>query len=479
MNFDKVNEKLGFLKEIAGDKFDIYLAGGAVRDLILGHEVKDYDIVVDGDINAGLKFAEFAAKQLGVYKKDSNPVVYPKYGTAKLFYEGVDYEFVAPRRESYEEGSRKPSVSSCSLSDDAFRRDLTINSLFLNIKTNEILDFTKFGLTDIANRFIDTPLDPDITFTDDPLRMLRVVRFAFRYGWDIHDYVVSSIKKNANKLQTISKERINEEFTKILLGNNHDVALVFLSSSGLLQYIVPELQKSIGITQNKHHIDDVFSHTISVVSKVKPDLVTRLGALFHDIGKRLSRSEEDGEIHFYRHEVIGAALTGLILRDLKYPNEIKDKVIKIVANHMQLKFATDEAKISNKALRKFVVRNSDILEPLLDVMDADNKSHSEESSMPNQIRLIKEKIKNLEIKPEKPQLPISGKDLIDLGLTPSPLFGTLLGKVEEAWYENPELNKEEALKIVEENLNGKTEKIRKTRTNKYWKAGRFDDRRIW
>lgn len=452
MNFDKINQKLSFLKEITGDEFDIYLAGGAVRDLILGYEIKDYDIVVDGDINAGLRFAEFAAKQLGVYKKDSNPVVYPKYGTAKLFYQDVDYEFVAPRRESYEEGSRKPSVSSCSLSDDAFRRDLTINSLFLNIKTNEILDFTKCGLNDIKNSFIDTPLDPDETFTDDPLRMLRVVRFAFRYGWDIHDYVVLSIKKNANKLQTISKERINDEFTKILLGNNHDVALVFLSSTGLLQYIIPELQKSIGITQNKHHIDDVFSHIINTVYKTEAKLENRLGALLHDIGKLTTRTEDETGVHFYRHEEIGSEIAENILRRLKYPNEITNKVTKIVANHMQLKFAGDEAKISNKALRKFVVRNSDILEPLLDVMDADNKSHAEESSMPNQIKLIREKIKNLEIKPEKPNLPISGKDLIGLGLTPSPLFGTLLGKVEEAWYENPELNREEALKIVEKNL---------------------------
>ena len=248
MNFDKINQKLGFLKEIAGDKFDIYLAGGAVRDFILGNEIKDYDIVVDGDINAGLRFAEFAAKQLGVYKKDSNPVVYPKYGTAKLFYQGIDYEFVAPRKESYKENDRKPEVFSCSLEEDSFRRDATINSLFLNIRTGKILDYTRRGLYDIKREIIDTPLDPDITFTDDPLRMLRLVRFTFRYNWNISKRCVLSIINNSPKLQTISKERINEEFTKILLGNHHDVALVFLSSTGLLQYIIPELQKSIGIT---------------------------------------------------------------------------------------------------------------------------------------------------------------------------------------------------------------------------------------
>lgn len=452
MNFDKINQKLGFLKEIAGDKFDIYLAGGAVRDLILGYEIKDYDIVVDGDINAGLRFAEFAAKQLGVYKKDSNPVVYPKYGTAKLFYQGVDYEFVAPRKESYKENDRKPEVFSCSLEEDSFRRDATINSLFLNIRTEEILDYTRRGLYDIKRKTIDTPLDPDITFTDDPLRMLRIIRFAFRHGWDIHNYVVPSIKKNANKLQTISKERINEEFTKILLGNNHDIALAFLSSVGLLEHIVPELQELIGVTQNEHHVDDVFSHIINTVHKTEAKLENRLGALLHDIGKLKTRTEDETGVHFYRHEEISSEMAVNILRRLKYPNEITNKVTKIVANHMQLKFAGDEAKISNKALRKFVVRNSDILEPLLDVMDADNKSHSEKSNMPNQIRLIREKIKNLEIKPEKPNLPISGKDLIDLGLTPSPLFSILLRKVEEAWYENPELNREEALNIIEENL---------------------------
>lgn len=451
-------KKLQIFKNVEG--FDrLYLAGGAVRDLLLGYDVKDYDFVIDGDLNAGLEFAINAAKHLGVYKEGSNPVTYPKYGTAKLAYKGEDYEFVAPRSEKYEEGSRNPEVFSTSLEQDSYRRDLTINSLFLHIKSEEILDFTSLGLKDIHNKMIRTPLDPNITFSDDPLRMLRFVRFLFKYdGWwydhEAFDAIRNNaIRNNAIKIKTISSERINEEFSKILLSDKIDEVIKFLLESFLLDAILPELTQCLLVTQNDHHNSCVFGHTVSVVSKTPKDLVARLGALFHDIGKPATKTEEDGKVHFYRHEEVGAEIAEKVLRRLKYPNKTVDKVVKIVSNHMQLKYAGDEAKVTDKALRKFVVRNEDVLDELLDVMHADNISYAESSNMPNQIPLIREKIKKLEIARQKPNLPISGKDLIGLGLTPSPLFSKLLEMVEEAWYSNPDISREEALGLVKKEIN--------------------------
>ncbi len=457
-----------FIKQsIKGTKWEnkVYIAGGYVRDEMMGIDPKDIDIVVDSN-NGGIEFSEWLTKRFGIYKPDSNPVVYPKFGTAKFVLTGIKHngqdlsnieiEAVMPRSEEYTKGSRKPSVSMSNMKDDAYRRDLTINSLFKNISTGKIEDFTGTGVADMQNKIIRTPIDPNKTFDDDALRMLRVVRFYAKYDYDIPLEIIKAIKNNAQNLQTISKERIREELNKILVVTNPEKALKLLKITGLIQYVIPEFKDAIGMTQNTHHSKDVFGHTIDVVKNSSPKLLTRLIALFHDIGKTVTRSVTPSGVHFYGHEDAGSDIARDVMKRLGYPNVLIDAVALGVKNHMKLKHGGDDAVgISDKTLRKFNNEMGEHLEAILDVIHADNISHSEASSMPNQIEIVKKRLESLKVdKNMKPTLPVSGNDLMkEFNLKPGRMVGTMLAAILDAWYENPNLTREDALNIAKSKLN--------------------------
>jgi poly(A) polymerase len=437
----------------------VFLAGGAVRDLERNEKFKDLDVVVTGGIDAGIEFAKWATRQMGNYKDDSNPVVFPQYGTAKFTLQGVthngidlsdiDIEAVATRKEKYSDGSRKPEVSAGDLSDDVNRRDFTVNSLLKDLTTGEILDLTGKGRDDIRKGIVQTPLNPDIIFTEDPLRILRAARFAIKYDWDLPLFMVRAMKRNSDKLKNISFERIRDELDKMLMTGAPHRAIKLLKITGVLEYVIPEFKASYKMTQNKYHKHDVFAHSMDVLSKTKPVLVQRLMGLFHDIGKTVTRSVTPTGVHFYGHEYAGAKMVEEIMRRLKYPNELIKQVVLGVNSHMRLKSGgPDSYKLSDKALRKFKVEMGDGIENILDVIHADNISHSEASSMPAQIENIRERLTKLSILPEKPKLPINGEDLKGLGIKPGPIYSEIMSAVLEKWYENPYITKEEALKLA-------------------------------
>jgi tRNA nucleotidyltransferase (CCA-adding enzyme) len=459
----KIATALDFLKlSIVESTFKnrVFLAGGIVRDIILKHPPKDIDVVVTGNEFAGIEFTTWLAKKSGNFKDNSNPVIFPTYFTSKLslrgvVYDGIDLsdveiEAVAPRKEKYTSGNRNPSVEISTLEEDAFRRDLCLNSLFLNISTGEILDYTGNGIADIKNKILRTPIDPYKTFEDDGLRMLRIVRFYARYGWKIPLSVVRAMKKNAHIIKTISAERIKDELDKIILTDNVKRAFKLMRITTILDNVIPEFVSSYKMTQNHHHDETVFDHILSVVETTPKVLITRYMALFHDIGKTKTKSiDEDGSVHFYAHEMVGEKISEIIMRRLKFSNDAIEPICLGVQNHMRLKSGGDDAiKLSDKALRKFKVALGDQLENLLDVMHADNVAHSEASSMPNQINNIRKRLANLSMPTEKPSLPINGNDLIELGLKPSPDFAKIMSAVTDAWYENPNITREEALVIV-------------------------------
>lgn len=436
----------------------VYLAGGAVRDKILGKPVKDIDVVVSAP-DGGIAFANWITKKLGIHSS-TNPITYPRFGTAKFNFRkatykgvdlhGIDIESVMTRGEKYTPGSRKPEVVHASLKDDVFRRDITANSLLLNLTDGKILDLTGRGMHDLKNGVIRTPLDPDITFNDDPLRMLRVVRFCVRYNWKVPFSLIKALKKNADQLKHISKERIQEEFNKILTSPRPDLGVKLLTFSGLMQHIVPELYDTIGVSQNEHHSEDVFNHIMSVVKNTPPELIPRMSALFHDIGKPATRSVgADGRVHFYDHEDVGAEMSKKVLQRLKYSNDIISSVSNIVSNHMRLKSAGDDGTaMSDKALRKFVVAMGTDLDSALHMIHADNISHSETSSMPNQTKNIVSRLQTMVTK-KKPSLPVNGHDIMKaFDLKPGPQIKDILAKVEDAWFENPDLTKDDAMKIA-------------------------------
>jgi poly(A) polymerase len=439
----------------------VYLAGGAPRDLELGISPKDLDVVVRGDINAGMNFATWAAQQMGNYKEGSNPVLFPNFGTAKFTLDGVTHngidltgmeiEAVAPRKEKYTAGSRKPTVSGGELEDDVMRRDFTVNSLLKDLTTGEILDLTGKGKEDIKKGIIQTPLNPDVIFTDDPLRILRAVRFAIKYDWDLPMFMLRGMKKNSAQLKNISQERIRDELNKMLLTGSPQRAIKLMKSVGVLEYVIPELKSAVKMTQNVFHKNDVFDHTLDVLSKTQPVLIQRLMGLFHDIGKTVTKSVTPTGVHFYGHEMAGEKMVKSIMTRLKYPTELIDAVALGVRNHMRLKSAGDDGvTLSDKALRKFKIEVGEHLENILGVIHADNTAHADAHSMPNQIANVKKRLDNLNmtVKSGKPKLPITGEDLKALGLKPGPIYSKIFSEITEKWYDNPNLSKEEALQIA-------------------------------
>lgn len=457
----KEQHAVQFLSDlIKGSMFEnkSYIAGGFVRDEILSLYPKDIDIVVELP-NGGIEFANFIAEKMGNYKEGSNPVIYPTFGTAKVVlkgkYKGIDIsgievESVMTRSEEYIRGSRKPIVKEGTLQDDVLRRDFTVNSLLKNLSTMEVLDLTGHGWDDIEAGIIRTTSNPEIIFIDDPLRMLRAFRFSAKYNWVIEDKTFEYIQEFAKEIENISKERVQEELVKTLLTKNPKQAFVQIYQSGLLKYVLPELHECVGVTQNEYHDEDVFNHILTVVEKTSENKITRLGALFHDIGKPKTKTVNDGKVHFYGHELVGGTIAENAMKRLKFSNEDIDAVKSLVNNHMRLKQTGSYGELaSDKMLRKFKRELGNLLNPMLNIMDSDNNSHSEKSDLENQIDHIQRRLEVFDAPQELTKLPIDGNDLIlHLNIKPSPLFKEILAKVQDAVDENPNLTKIQALQIA-------------------------------
>ena len=500
-----------FLKsKVANGPFkgQVFLAGGPVRDMVLGKTPKDLDIsIVSNSIWGALKFTSWLAQEMGNYKgpttppptfdkhiqvddygapkfsplendpaiaravnaydsyyaQYSNPVIFPKFGTAKLNLKGVfngvdlagvEVEAVSARKEIYEPGNRKPiKVLPGTLEDDVFRRDFRCNSLMYDLTTGQTHDLTGKGVEDIKNRVLVTTSNPEMIFQEDPLRMLRAVRFMVQKGFQISPETEENIKRNAAWLQRISRERIRDEVDKILVTKDPGAAFRKMHDLGLLQYVSPEFEKMIGMTQNVHHTHDVFDHTMAVLAKTQPELVRRRIALFHDIGKIVTRSVTPTGVHFYGHEDAGPEVAEKVMASLKYPTVDIDAVKIGIANHMKLKHGGDDAvALSDKSLRKFKIAVGEYLDHILDVINADNLSHADASAMPNQIEAVRQRLKNLNVTVSKPSLPITGNDILALGIKPGKMVGQMLSVVTDAWYENPNLSRDEALALVKQNM---------------------------
>ena len=315
----------------------LFLVGGYVRDRAMELPLSasaDIDLVLEGD---ALLLARFL-RECGA--ADFEPVVYPRFGTAMVVVSGRDVELVTARVESYASGSRKPeTVVPGTIIDDARRRDFTINTLLQNLHTGEIIDPLNLAIADIEAGILRTPADPRLTFQDDPLRMLRAVRFAARFGFAIEPLTWKAIRQSAPRLSIISAERIRDEFCKTLLTSRAPLGLDLLKSSGLLAQFAPELQAMVGVTQNEFHAYPVWEHTLIALSSLPENasLILRLAILLHDVGKPPTRKiGEDGRIHFYGHAEVGAEISRKLLTRLKFPNDEVAAVSRLVAQHMRV-----------------------------------------------------------------------------------------------------------------------------------------------
>lgn len=392
-----------FLREvIRGTDFEghVMTVGGCVRDELMGLEIKDIDMCVSLS-EGGIRFAEWL-KEKGLTKK--GVTVYPNYGTAMLHLKAfpeVELEFVQTRKEKYIDHScRNPQTAFGTIEDDCMRRDLTINALYCDISTDKIIDITGNGVDDIRNHIIRTPADPDLTYDDDPLRILRCIRFASRYGWDIEKETMDGMKRNAFRLEIITKERIHDELCKMLTCKHPVMAMELLRETGAMHYVIPELEETYAMTQNEYHFGTVWEHTMKVISEVadshimqeedKPFLI--LSALLHDIGKiRCREVTEDGKVHFLKHELISYDMIESIMRTLKFSNDDIAEVRFLALHHMDCKSWGYECEhMKDKKLRKlqYLCKTEVRFERLMCLIHADNMAHAEGKCMPKQVAMI-------------------------------------------------------------------------------------------
>lgn len=399
----------------------LYLVGGLIRDRLLDlPPEQDVDIVCLTD---ALEVAEHL-HSCGI--TDHSPVVYPRFGTAMVSVDGVNVELVTARRESYEEASRKPHVEPGTLEDDVLRRDFTINTLLEHLHTGGILDLTGRGLADLKAGVIRTPLDPVITFRDDPLRMLRAVRFATRFRFRVEPEVYQAIVGCAERLKIISMERIRDEFLKTLMLANASQGMNMLSEAGLLRMFAPELEQMKGVTQNIYHLYDVWDHTMMALDHLPEDAtpLEKLTMLFHDVGKPGTRTEdEEGGVHFYGHQQLSAEMTREILHRLKFPNDVVHQVERMVALHMRIGEYSD--RWSDSAVRRLVRDLGDELDPLFRISDADKAACNPEYHYLDS-EVVRRRIEDVQKEADYAHVesPLDGREIMGIaGIGPGPDVG--------------------------------------------------------
>ena len=455
--FKKITEYIGSI--IKGTSFEnhIFAVGGSVRDFYMGNDIKDIDLVIDLP-HGGVDFANWCKDQ--GYTK--TVVIYETYGTAMFKFKqfpGEEIECVMTRGEKYlDDGTRNPTVEFNTIEEDVIRRDLTINSLYYNCSTGEILDLID-GRSDIDNHIIKTTNpDADQIFIDDPLRCLRVIRFAARYGWEIEKKTYESMKRNVQRLKIITKERIQAEFNKILMSENAVMGINMLHDIGAMTFIVPEFEKCYGLTQNRFHFGDVAEHTLAVLDyhckHFDADLTERLACFLHDIGKTATRTVKDGKVHFYDHEYVGAELTGNILRELKYDTDTIKKVQFLIRNHMRTKQAGDGAKyMKDKSLHKLLYecKTFEMFKSLMRIIECDNEAHAKDCCIHNQYSELVAKVE-LEGSHSKMfgyKLPVTGEDIMSvLGLEPGPIIAEINKRLLNQAFMDPEISKERCIKLL-------------------------------
>ncbi len=422
----------------ASEKLEVYVIGGYVRDAIINRPSNDIDIVVVGN---GIRFAEQVAAKIG---RDVRVTVFRNFGTAMLKYEDLDIEFVGARKESYRRSSRKPIVEDGTLDDDQIRRDFTINALAFGLSENnfgELID-PFGGLDDIKKKLIRTPADPDKTFSDDPLRMIRAIRFATQLGYTIEEQTFDSITKNKARIEIVSRERIADELNKILLSKKPSIGFYLLDQSGLLKVIFPILSELKGVeVKNGQGHKDNFIHSLKVldnISKNTNNLWLRWAALLHDIAKPLTKQyfPQQGWT-FHGHEFSGAKMIPDIFRELKLPlNEKMKYVQKLVLLHLRPIVLSQEV-VTDSAVRRLMFDAGEDIDDLMTLCEADITS-----GIPEKVKkylanfeLVRQKIKDLEERDAIRcfQPPVTGDDIIKiLNIKPSREVGIIKNAIKDA-----------------------------------------------
>ena len=444
-----INIENKVVKEIAniirGTEYEnrVFVVGGFVRDLLMGNDPKDIDLLIAGSIEDGMVFAEWFCKKIGTYEEGENPILYGLYGTAMFQFMGEKIECVAPRSEKYKADSRNPEVSSCSIVDDCYRRDFTVNSMFINISTNKLVDFSDNGLEDLRNKIIRSTSNPDVIFEQDPLRLLRAIRFACRLGFDIEDVTFNGIVKNAERIKIIVPERILDELNKIIMCKKPSRGFYMLLRTGLLDIILPELSH-LNVIERHGRVGhkNVFTHSLEVldnVSEKSDNLYLRWAALLHDVGKLKTKefNEQKNTWTYVNHEVVGAKMIPVIFKRLMLPLDARmEYVRKMVQCHMR-PINLVSYGVSDSGVRRLLFDLGDYIDDLMLLASSDitTKKMWKKEAYRNNYVLLKARMVEIEERDHirNFQPPVDGNEIMErYHLAPSRKIGLIKEQVKNA-----------------------------------------------
>ncbi|MDD2560313.1 MAG: HD domain-containing protein [Bacteroidales bacterium] len=437
---EHIKDAIFILLSEAADEINVRccLVGGYVRDIFLKNSSQDIDIVTVGK---GIELAEFVAAKLG---KSARVNVFKNFGTAQLRFGSLELEFVGARKESYQRHSRKPIVEDGSLEEDLLRRDFTINAMAISLNKadyGELIDPFD-GRADLKKKILRTPCDPDLTFSDDPLRMMRALRFATSLQFSIHPETFEAIRRNRERISIVSAERISDEMQKMMMAERPSEGFRLMERSGLLDFILPELAalKGVETKDGKGHKDN-FLHTLAVLDKVaeqSKELYLRWAALFHDIAKPMCKRWDDKlGWTFHNHNYLGEKKIPGIFRRLKLPmNEHMKYVQKLVGLHMR-PIALVEEEVSDSAVRRLLFDAGDDIEDLMLLCEADitSKNPVKVQRFLENFQLVRQKMIDLEERDRirNMQPPVSGEEIMStFGLAPGKIVGEIKSSIKDA-----------------------------------------------
>ena len=438
------NKRLVKISKIISDlssesSINSYLVGGCVRDLMLNPSADsiDIDIMVEGD---GISFAKLLAKKMNIPKV----IPFPKFATAKIPYHECEIEVASARLESYDESSRSPSsIQISNIQDDLLRRDFTINAMAISLNENNFGEFFDpfNGMEDLKNKILKTPLNPNNTFSDDPLRMMRASYFASKLSLEIEPECLLSIQNNSERISIVSQERITNELFKILGTDKPSIGLNILQQSGLMEYVFPEISIMYGLDQsNEYHHKDIFYHTLEVVdnaAKLSNNVDLRLAALVHDIAKpktrRLSKSKG---YTFYGHDDVGARMLKGVAESMKFSNSTRDFITKLTALHLR-PISLAKKEVTDSAIRRLIVDAGEEIDDLMKLCRADITTKNPKNIskyLANFDRVEKRMKEVIEIDQLKAfQSPVRGDEIMKMfNLDPGKEVGKIKTMIEDA-----------------------------------------------